>query len=127
MRRLTRPPAVTPERERDEGADFPTIQKSFDKTYSIFGAKNRRDSIIAVVQREHAGEVFAEPFITHVQKMGKKKLDDFSDLEFLLLEYNIRLVFVTSKMDRYEMTYRVPKLSDEPDPNLCEKRWFGIF
>ncbi len=100
------------------------IQQSFAKTYLLFGVKNRRDAIIALVQQQHGGEPFVGPFVVHMKEVGKKALDAFSKINIHLLEYNIHLTFVTSNFVPSEFDYTIEALSAEPDVRIRRKRTF---
>jgi hypothetical protein len=67
--------------------------------------------------------VFTAPFIKHLSKFGKKSLDEFSELEFMLSDHGVRLVFKTTRFEKNEMTYTVANLAQAPDPALSAK-WF---
>ena len=100
------------------------IQQSFSKTYLLYGIKNRRDAIIALVQQQHGGEPFVAPFVVHMKEVGKKALDSFSKITMHLLEYNIHLTFVTSNFVPSEFEYTIEALSVEPDFRIRRKRTF---
>ena len=88
----------------------------------LIGSKTIRDSIISTVRQTYKREEFTVPFTTHLSKMGKKSLDDYSQLEFVLTD--IRLVFRTSRVEKNEMVYSAIDLHLEPDPTLVAKSWW---
>ena len=100
------------------------VQQSFAKTYLLYGVKNRRDAIIALVQQQHGGEPFAAPFVAHMKEVGKKALDSFSKITLHLLEYNIHLTFVTSNFVPSEFEYTIETLSSEPDFRIKRAKTF---
>jgi hypothetical protein len=101
-----------------------TVQKSFAKTYKLFGEEKRRDAIIALIQHQHRSEPFVVPFVTHLLNIDPYKLDNYGKLEFKLLEYGIDLTFLTWGPDESEMSYPIANLSDEPDHRLKRSRTF---
>lgn len=100
------------------------LQKSFTKTYRVFGEDKRRDAIIALIQHQHRGEPFVAPFVAHLMKIGPYKMDVYSKIEIQLLEYGIQLTFLTSTTEEFEMDYPIPDLTREPDPRLKRDRTF---
>jgi hypothetical protein len=102
----------------------PAVQQPFTKTYRLFGTEKRRDAIIALIQQQHRGEPFVAPFVEHLKKIGKDKLDPYSKMEFTLGEYNIRLTFLTSTFEVSEMAYPIADLANEPDHRLRRNRTF---
>jgi hypothetical protein len=100
------------------------VQPSFEKTYLLFGLKNRRDSIIALVEQRHSGEPFGPPFADHMKKIGKKSLDEYSKIIIHILEYNIHLTFVTSDFVENALEYTIESLSAEPDYRFRRAKTF---
>jgi hypothetical protein len=100
------------------------IQKSFTKTYKLYGEDRRRDAIIALIQQQHRGELFVAPFVTHLKMIDPYKMDEYSKLEFKLLEFGIELTFLTSNPDESELFYPIPDLTMDPDPRLKRMRTF---
>jgi len=100
------------------------VQPSFTKTYLLYGVKNRRDAIIALVQQQHGVEPFVGPFVAHMKEVGKKALDAFSKITMHLLEYNIHLTFVTSNFVPSEFDYTIEALAAEPDFRIKRARTF---
>ena len=98
--------------------EAPAVQKSFSKSYNLYGSKNRRDAIIALIQQQHRGEPFVAPFVAHLHQIGKPKLDSYKKMEFHLYEYGIHLTFLTSHETEDEMEYPISDLTDEPDFRL---------
>jgi hypothetical protein len=101
-----------------------TFQKSFTKTYKLFGEEKRRDAIIALIQHQHRSEPFVVPFVAHLMNIDPYKLDGYGKLEFKLLEFGIELTFLTWGPDESEMSYPIANLSDEPDHRLKRSRTF---
>ena len=87
------------------------VQKAFRKTYRLFGTKGRRDAIIAIIRQQHGSDPFVAPFVDHLNKIGKDKLDPYSKMEFDLSQFNIQLTFLTSQAEVSEMSYPIPDLS----------------
>jgi hypothetical protein len=106
----------------DHGQEANSTKKSLNMTYILAKHTCKRDAIIDLVRLHHKGDEFAQPFITHLQKIGKKILDEYSELEFLLEEYGQRLVFTSSRMEKREMTYSIPDLTQEPDVRLAARQ-----
>ena len=98
-------------------------QRLIDQTHILVGSKNIRDAIIATVAQTYKRDVFTAPFVKHLSKFGKKSLDDYSELEFILSDHGVRLVFNTSRFEKNEMTYTAANLTADPDPALAAK-WF---
>jgi hypothetical protein len=85
-----------------------------------------RDRIADWVWQTYGGRAaWVNPFLGHLAKVGRYKLDGFSTLEFLLEEYNVRLVFWVVRDVEHQMVYRLPSLAVEPDPTLARPR--GVF
>lgn len=99
-------------------------QKAFSKTYRLFGTKGRRDAIIAIIKQQHSSEPFVAPFVDHLNKIGKEKLDSYSKMVFDLSQFNIQLTFLTSQAEVSEMSYPISDLSLDPDPSLERPRTF---
>ena len=101
-------------------------QRRIDQKHMLIGSKNVRDAIIATVAKAYKRDVFTNEFIQHLSKFGKKSLDDYSELEFILSNYGVRLVFKTSRFEKNEMTYTATNLAADPDPALAafSAKWF---
>jgi hypothetical protein len=84
-----------------------------------------RDHVADWVVRNYRDAVWAGPFLAHLAKIGRYRLDVYTVMEFLLEEYSVRLVFVVLRSTNHEMTYRLPSLAVEPDPSLARPR--GVF
>lgn len=84
-----------------------------------------RDRIIGHVRRTYGDEPWAAPFLGHMNKIGRYAFDTYSELEFVLEEYPVRLVFKATLDVDNVMTYRLPDMSLEPDARLARKR--GVF
>ena len=95
--------------------------RALDMTYHLGSSRGVRDAIINLVMHLHGSAAFCAPFVAHLQKIGRRCLDGFSELEFLLQEYRVRLVFRTSQMEKNEMTYTLPDLRLAPDERLQER------
>ena len=95
-----------------------TKSVALNKTYTLGPSRGVRDAIVELVLHLHSADPFCRPFVTHLQKLGRRALDGYSELEFVLEEYRVRLVFRTSQMEVNEMTYRLPDLRLDPDPRL---------
>jgi len=98
-------------------------QRLIDQTHTLMGSKNVRDAIISIVSQTYKRDVFTAPFVKHLSKFGKKSLDDYSELEFIMPNEGVRLVFNTSRFEKNEMTYTATNLSADPDSALAAK-WF---
>ncbi len=103
-----------------DGAFSHTKSVALNKTYRLGPSRDVRDAIIDLVLHLHSADPFCEPFVAHLQKIGRRALDGYSELEFVLEEYQVRLVFRTSQMETNEMTYTLPELRLDPDPRLRE-------
>ena len=68
-----------------------------------------------------AGTQFQSRLIGHLKKMGKRVLDKYNDIEFILQEYNIVLKFKTSKQDGEAMGYTLENLDYDPNPSFKPK------
>ena len=95
-----------------------------EKTYLLFGLKNRRDGIIALVEKRHGGEPFVIPFVDHMNKIGKKSLDEYSKIIIHILEYNIHVTFVTSNFIEKVLEYTIEALTAEPDYRFRRAKTF---
>jgi hypothetical protein len=101
-----------------DGAFSHTKSVALNKTYRLGPSREVRDAIIDLVLHLHSAEPFCAPFVAHLRKLGRRVLDGYSELEFVLEEYRVRLVFRTSQMEVNEMTYTLSDLHLEPDPQL---------
>ncbi len=81
-----------------------------------------RDRVIDHVRRTYGDEPWAAPFLGHMAKIGRFAFDSYSELEFVLEEYPVRLVFKTIAEAEHVMTYRLPDMSLEPDARLARRR-----
>ena len=95
---------------------------AINKAYMISSSHGVRDIILEKMARFHNTDAFCAPFVAHMKKIRKDALDGYSELEFVLVEYDVRLVFRTPQMEKNEMTYRLPDLTMEPDHRLQDKR-----
>jgi hypothetical protein len=93
----------------------------------LLSSRQVRDGIIRVVTTTLKDEPYAGRFVSHLKKIGKSKLDVYSDFEFRLEEYNLVLRFETTSMIRNKMSYSVDNLDCEPDPTLLRDKWLGLF
>jgi hypothetical protein len=84
-----------------------------------------RDHVVDWVVRNFRDAAWAGPFLAHLAKIGRYRLDMYTVMEFLLEEYSVRLVFTVLRSEHHEMTYRLPSLLVEPDPVLARPR--GVF
>ena len=53
--------------------------------------------------------------------MGKRSLDKYNDIEFVLQEYNVILKFRTGKQDGEAMGYTLENLDYEPNSSFGKK------
>jgi hypothetical protein len=81
-----------------------------------------RDRIMEHVRRTYGDEPWAAPFLGHLAKVGRYAFDVYSELEFVLEQYPVRLIFKTIIEEDHVMTYRMPDMSLEPDPRLARRR-----
>ena len=88
-----------------------------------------RDAVIRTIQREYAEEPFVGPFVAHLKKIAVDAFDPYSELEFILEEFNVCLTFQTIRHREDVMTYTLPDCGLEPDPRLAggAKKLFGWF
>ena len=133
MKRLTCAPKLP---TSDSGA-FVTykgsvLQRPVRATYNLGLCQHDvRDCIIDTVLRNHSDQPFSAPFVAHLRKIGRDKLDIYSEIEFAITEYNVNLLFKTRRDVTEEMTYTLPDLSLEPDARLAttaaagRRGWFG--
>jgi len=94
---------------------------ALNKKYLLGPSRGVRNAIIDLVRHLHGDDPFCAPFVAHLQKIGRRALDGYSELEFVLEKYRVRLVFQTSQMEVNEMTYTLPDLRLDPDPRLQEE------
>jgi hypothetical protein len=80
-----------------------------------------RDGIIAAVEKEMNGTQFQTRLLNHLKKMGKRSLDKYNDIEFVLQEYNVVLKFKTGKQDGEAMGYTLENLDFDPNPSFKPK------
>ena len=131
----TRKPFKTPVEKTNGTLAFSydkILQKPVCRTYKL-GTCTRgvRDAILRLLAREYAGEPFVEPFSAHLRKIAEDAFDTYSELEFVLEEYNVRLSFQTIREKEDAMTYTLPDCRLEPDERLVSnnrlKKMFGWF
>ncbi len=80
-----------------------------------------RDGIIQTVEKEMGGTQFQTRLLGHLKKMGKRSLDKYNDIEFVLQEYNVILKFRTSATDGESMGYTLENLDYDPNPSFKPK------
>ena len=106
------------------------INKPFRKTYFLnLTGRHSRDQIIEILSSHHKSDEYSAPLIMHLKKIGSDKFDSYSEIELVLSEYNVTLIFKMRLEVENVMTYTLPDLSLEPDVRLAApaKRWFGLF
>ncbi len=85
---------------------------------------NVRDAIIDIVRKQMPGTTFAGPFIAHLNKMGRKALDKYDDLEIALEEHHVVLRFqCKGRADAEAMRYTIDRLASEPNEAFQDKSW----
>jgi hypothetical protein len=87
---------------------------------------NVRSAIIETVRKQMPGTAFAKPLIEHLEKMGKRVLDPYNDIEIALKEHNVVLRFRTSRQDGEAMRYTLDALPGEPN-EAFKKTWRDMF
>jgi hypothetical protein len=80
-----------------------------------------RDGIIKTVEKEMGGTQFQTRLLGHLKKMGKRSLDKYNDIEFVLQEYNVVLKFRTSSVEGESMGYTLENLDYDPNPSFKPK------
>jgi hypothetical protein len=108
------------------------LQKPIKRTFKLGTCESGvRDAILRLLVREFPEEPFLEPFSSHLRKIGVEAFDPYSELEFVLEEFNVRLTFHTIRVREDVMTYTLPDCSLEPDERLVSnnrlKKMFGWF
>ena len=106
------------------------LQKPINRSFKLGTCEmGVRDVVIRTIQREYAEEPFVGPFVAHLKKITVDAFDPYSELEFILEEFNVRLTFQTIRLKEDVMTYRLPDCGLEPDPRLAggAKKLFGWF
>ncbi len=88
-------------------------------------AKSVRNSICDQVLHYHRHDRFCEPFRKHIMKMDSSVLDEYSNLEFILQDYNIKLVFKKSVDNGNEFAYTIRDCNAEPDKRLAKMSFFS--
>jgi hypothetical protein len=108
------------------------LQKPISKSFNLGRCETGvRDAVIHTIQHAFAEEPFTAPFVAHLKKIAVDAFDPYSELEFVLEEFNVRLIFQTIRRREDVMTYTLPDLSLEPDPRLASnvgmRKMFGWF
>jgi hypothetical protein len=117
---LRTPAKQTPAARTEAGANALLLNK---KVFTI-PAMNVRDAIIDIVRKQMPGTTFAGPFIAHLNKMGRKALDKYDDLEIALEEHHVVLRFqCKGRADAEAMRYTIDRLASEPNEAFQEKSW----
>jgi hypothetical protein len=112
------PPSYT--QTKEVGANVLLLNK---KVFPI-PTQNVRDAIIETVRSQMPGTTFAGPFIAHLNKMGRKSLDIYDDLEFALGEHHVTLRFqCPGRTDAEAMRYTIERLDSEPNEAFQAKPW----
>ncbi len=87
-------------------------------------ATNVRDAIVDVIRKQMPGTIFAGPLIAHLNKMGRRGLDKYDDLEITLQEYNVTLRFQCgTRADGEAMRYTIDRLASEPNEAFKANSW----
>lgn len=103
---------------KEEGANALLMNK---KVFKI-PPSNVRDAIVEIVRKQMPGTAFAGPFIAHLNKMGRKGLDKYDDLEITLQEYHVTLRFQCgTRTDGEAMCYTIDRLASEPNEAFQSK------
>jgi len=92
------------------------------KSYLLFGVKKRRDAIITLISKD--AEPFVPLFVNHMNKFGKKSLDEYSKIIIHILEYNTHLTFNTSNFVENVLEYTIEDLRVEPDYRFRRAKTF---
>ena len=117
---MLRQPKATQAKAPEAAANTILLNKKVFKIPEI----NVRDSIIETVRKQMPGTSFAGPFIAHMNKMGRKALDKYDDLEITLQEYHVTLRFQSPpRPDGEAMCYTVDRLASEPNEAFQAKSW----
>lgn len=87
--------------------------------------KGVRDSICNQILHYYKEKSFCEPFRQHLMKMDKIILDEYSNLEFVLQDYNIKFIFKKSNDNGNEFTYTIQDCRADPDKRLAKKSFFN--
>ena len=108
------------------------LQKPINRSFKLGTCESGvRDAVLRTIRREFPEESFMTPFAGHLSKIGADALDPYYELEFVLEEYNVRLVFQTVRQREDVMVYTIPDCSLEPDERLVHnnriKKMFGWF
>ena len=80
-----------------------------------------RDGILQTVEKEMNGTQFQMRLLAHLKKMGKRSLDKYNDIEFVLQEYNVILKFRTGATEGEAMGYTLENLDFDPNPSFKPK------
>lgn len=98
------------------------LRRPIRRTYNLGGRRvGIRDAIIENVRYDYSEAPFMLPFVAHLQKIGRTKLDAYSEIVFDLTGQNVMLTFRMVRDEPDEMTYTLPDLSLEPDARLVEE------
>lgn len=97
-------------------------QESHTHYISVKGVRN---SICDQVLHYHKERSFCEPFRQHLMKMDKGVLDEYSNLEFVLQDYNIKFIFKKSNDNGNEFAYTIQDCRSDPDSRLAKKSFFS--
>ncbi len=117
---MLRKPVSAHTQNKEVGANALLLNK---KVFKI-PAQNVRDAIIEIVRSQMPGTAFAGPFITHLNKMGRKALDKYDDLEIALEENHVVLRFqCAGRTDGEAMCYTIDRLDSEPNEAFQAKSW----
>ncbi len=123
MLRQPQPPPATNSKLRgttEEGANAMLLAKKVFKIPEM----NGRDTIVDSIRKQMPGTVFAGPLIAHLNKMGRKGLDKYDDLEIVLQEYNVTLRFqCNTRTDGEAMRYTIDRLASEPNEAFRGNSW----
>lgn len=85
-----------------------------------------RDGMIRIVGDELKNETFSAPLITHLNKIGYKKFDEYNEITLVLKPNNIRLHFSTTLMGGNKLTYTIEGYGVNPPDDMIKRTFFGI-
>ena len=91
------------------------------------GHTDVRNKIVHVLQTQFKDHSFIKRFVQHLNKMGRYKLDIYTDIEFILEEYKLTFKFYTPIMKKNGITYTINNLDSDVDPMMKGKGIFGWF
>ena len=81
-----------------------------------------RDALILQLE-DYRSEPFCRPFQNHLDHMAPTALDQYSHIEFNLIEYNV-IVHITTDARQHDLVYTIRHINRLPNKELRRRPFF---